>query len=133
VSFCIVTEVLASRLTRWQLVFEDFYGTPNNAIWLARGAPKRWFQAGEHFGVTNAPTRVGRLSFEVTGGVYKITVPKDATSELHWNLRWPTEIVDVHCDGCTVVEINAGGVATIVSTANAFTVTPVSADSEPWV
>merc|ERR1712070_868994 len=89
VSFCIVTEVLAARLTRWQLVLEDFYRSPaTSSIWLARGAPKRWFQFGQGFSVQKAPTRFGRLSFTVSSDksslTYRITAPQAAPPKLQW-------------------------------------------------
>ena len=35
-------------------------------IWLARGAPKRWFApTSRALNVTNVPTRTGRVSFSV--------------------------------------------------------------------
>jgi hypothetical protein len=48
VSFCVVSQILVARLTRWQLVFEDYYrgfSDESNppSIWLGRAAPKRWF------------------------------------------------------------------------------------------
>merc|ERR1712232_1474331 len=105
ISFCIVTEVLAARLTRWQLVLEDFYRmSAPGAIWLAKGAPKRWFRPGQRFSVKNAPTRFGRMSYEVSTGEYRVTAPKAAPAGLKWKLRWATEVDNVHCDGCRVLE-----------------------------
>lgn len=48
VSYCIVTEVLGARLTRLQLLLEDLYRPSvegsSPTLWLARGAPRRWFR-----------------------------------------------------------------------------------------
>lgn len=84
VSFCVVSNILVARMTRWQLVMEDRRAsTPT--IWLGRGAPQRWFRPasgdtrttlntkhsqqvvvlGKGFNVTSAPTTVGRVSFRV--------------------------------------------------------------------
>ena len=41
ISFCIVSNIIVARMTRWQLVMEDA-----GAIWLGRGAPQRWFTPG---------------------------------------------------------------------------------------
>lgn len=73
VSLCVVTEVLVARLTRWQLVLEDTYRLDSGgpAVWLARGAPRRWFVPAanvslEPWGVTNAATAFGLVAFTVT-------------------------------------------------------------------
>jgi len=134
VSFCIVTEVLAARLTRWQLVLEDFYRPQvNSAIWLARGAPQRWFQDGKKFSVTHAPTRFGRMSFEVQDGVYRVTPPRAAPDGLHWKLRWPVEVGTATCEGCTLVETSEGGIVTVVANAKVFTVSVEPVKGEVWV
>ena len=78
ISFCIVSEILVARMTRWQLVLEDAYRSWIEgrlpAIHLGRGAPKRWFGLGKPakatgpgFAVANAPTSFGgRISYRVT-------------------------------------------------------------------
>jgi hypothetical protein len=80
VSYCIVSNILVARMTRWQLVFEDYYRATNPSaapgakpvIWLAKGAPKRWFSsASGGLSVSNVPTRTGRVSFAVkVGGLF---------------------------------------------------------------
>jgi len=112
-----------ARLTRWQLVFEDFYrpSADQGAIWLARAAPKRWFTKGSSFEVERAPTRYGRLSFNVstsaTGLVaYSVQVPASTPGELHFVLRWPYPIQQVHCDVCSVLDVDSSGAARVAST-----------------
>merc|ERR1712232_76371 len=137
ISFCIVTEVLAARLTRWQLVLEDFYrsSATSGIIWLARGAPKRWFQSGQGFSVEKAPTRFGRLSFTVSsdksGLTYRVTAPDGAPTKLRWNLQWPAESEDVSCSGCTIVE-KSDGIISVVANDGVFTVGHASDASEVW-
>ena len=56
ISFCIVSQVLMPKLTRWMLVFDDGYRGGNSGmppsladrprVWIARAAPKRWFHVG---------------------------------------------------------------------------------------
>ena len=58
ISFCIVTQILTARLTRWQLVFEEF---SKKNIWFAKAAPDRWYEKG--FGVFGAPTFCGNVSY----------------------------------------------------------------------
>jgi len=132
VSFCVVSEVIIARLTRWQLVFEDFYrpqfssqvDSSSGAIWLARGAPKRWFFSGSGFNVSRAPTRFGKLSYQMrlTGSTaaFHVVVPTKAPSQMKWVLRWPFQIDSVECEGCHVLQVEAHGVATIVADASVF-------------
>eukprot|EP00039_Didymoeca_costata_P008920 m.118671 g.118671 ORF g.118671 m.118671 type:complete len:968 (-) comp14284_c0_seq3:101-3004(-) len=98
VSYCIVTEILAARLSRWQLVFEDIYrpkllGNPPS-LWLARGVLKSWFTEG--FSATNVPNMLSnRISYALTyaNGVntYAVTV-KRIDSSYVVNLRFPQGI-----------------------------------------
>merc|ERR1712048_1409207 len=132
VSFCIVSNIIVARMTRWQLVFEDLYrpqfgGEKSDAaIWLARGAPKRWFGTGGGFQVRNAPTRFGALSYEVSieegVAMYKVTVPPAAPAELQWKLRWPLGAEDVQCQGCKVLEASSSGIVAVTATSEHFTV-----------
>merc|ERR1712137_18725 len=142
VSFCIVSQVLVARLTRWQLVFEDFYRstgiTSPGSIWLARAAPKRWFVPGSQgFSVGNAPTRFGRVSFrmEVTqqGTTYFVTPPLGTPSDLRWKLRWPVPIESVLCQQCAVLE-DADGIVTVVAShpASPFSVT-ANSSAVSWI
>lgn len=131
VSFCIVSNIIVARMTRWQLVLEDLYrpqfgGEEDaGAIWLARGAPKRWFGAGGGFRVANAPTRFGALSYEVSigkdGATYKVTVPPAAPADLKWKLRWPLGVGNVQCQGCKVAQVSSNGIAAVTATSGSFT------------
>jgi len=190
VSFCIVSEIIVARMTRWQLVFEDLYrpkfgsenwschhwtseeearvksapdaqvctdgghrwtgghneATPgcracsccaaqdHGSIWLARGAPKRWFGVGGGFKVTAAPTRFGALSYEVTvdkdEATYQVTVPNAAPADLRWKLRWPLGATQVRSQGCTVVDTSPNGIVTVIASSGvSFTVWATSSES----
>ena len=119
ISFCIVTEVLAARLTKWQVVFEDMYRVNSTSfgpgIWLARGAPRRWFDEG--FSVTGAPTQLGRVSFSVraqsdgyTG--YSVSIPRGKVST--WFFRWHGKIERATFSGCEILQVeSANGIVTI--------------------
>jgi hypothetical protein len=130
VSYCIVSNILVARLTRWQLVFEDYYRTTNPsaapntkpAIWLARGAPKRWFTpASGGLNVSNAPTRTGRVSFSLTvdgpGLVrYSVSVAGAAVVPVIWRVRVPGKVAGVpRCvSGCNIAAIDqAGGIVAV--------------------
>jgi len=120
ISFCIVSQVIVARMTRWQLVFEDFYRYRTRSIWLARGAPKRWFQPGAGFSVANVSTRIGLISFTVSipskgSASFSVEVP---SQDILWKLRWPGRLVGTpHGDaGCKVraVDTNTGIVTVVV-------------------
>jgi len=123
VSFCIVSQVIIARLTRWQLVFEDFYRpqyeSSRPAIWLARGAPKRWFASGAGFAVASAPTRFGRVSYQMlltdTTSAFNVSVPAGAPDSLMWVLRWPFNVEKVTCHDCEVLQVERHGVVTVKS------------------
>lgn len=127
ISFCIVSEIIVARMTRWQLVFEDIYRDQTGSIWLARGAPKRWFQPNAGFSVTNAPTQIGLISFDVSiprkgSAKYVVKVPTLHSQNILWKLRWPGQLIDTPtCDtGCRVnmVERDAGIVTVVIITKN---------------
>lgn len=141
ISFCIVTEVLAARLTRWQLVFEDFYrpayGSTSEAvaIWLGRGAPLRWFAPaeGDHkagFNVTCAPTRVGCVSYNVTiqgptQATYSVRIhdaPADAPQGVVFKMRWPANVVSPAVKGAKVIAVDEGVVAVLPDETGVFSV-----------
>lgn len=97
ISFCVVSEILIARMTRWQLVFDDYHRDPTPSLWLARGAPKRWFSpAAAAFGVQNAPTYHGHVTFNVTttapgSSTYNVSPPQNpsTTGPVVFRLRWP--------------------------------------------
>ena len=119
VSFCVVTQVLVARLTRWQLVFEDTYRPATPAVWLARGAPKRWFnESAGGFSVHGAPTTAGTVGYNVTVSAegssstkaeFAVSVVGGSPSRVLWKLRWPGTLAKPPtCDGCEVVACDAG-------------------------
>ena len=63
-SLCMVSSVAPAMWIRWMLVQED--PDPPSIIHLARGAPARWYNHTLPFGISNAPTRQGRISFNVS-------------------------------------------------------------------
>ena len=63
--FCTPSQTLVASMTAMQLVATHW---DHNEVWLARAAPRRWygpFDGG--FGVENAPTRYGNVSYSVGG------------------------------------------------------------------
>ena len=62
-SLCMVSGIASAYWVRWMLVSED---ADDDVVFVARGAPRRWFgEGGEAFGITDAPTRFGKLSFSM--------------------------------------------------------------------
>jgi len=61
-SLCMVSSIPVSMWVRWMLVQEDF---DDDVVFIARAAPIEWFQASEPFGITDAPTRFGLLSYSI--------------------------------------------------------------------
>jgi len=135
ISFCAVTNVMAARLTRWQLVMEDAYrgrgtGAPL-AIWLARGAPRRWFAAGAGgFAVDGAPTRVGRVSYSVVtsagSAAYSVAVgTSPAAQAVAWKLRWPAPLTAAPrvLAGCSIEAVDMQlGIVSVRATAGTFSI-----------
>lgn len=107
ISFCIVSNILVARMTRWQLILEE-----GGKLWLGRGAPKRWFtsEAGG-FSVTGAPSAFGRISYNLTvhnDDVASYSVKASSTAALSplWSLRWAcngTTLSRLKYDGCEAV------------------------------
>merc|ERR1711907_395220 len=61
-SLCMVSSIPVSMWVRWMLVQEDF---DEDMVFIARAAPTSWFQASEPFGLKNASTRFGMVSFSI--------------------------------------------------------------------
>ena len=120
VSLCVPTAVEVARLTRWQLVFEPARSDNGyRQIWLARGAPRRWFRDPAGFGV-GENTRYFPLS---SGGAlgYKVsTVPATQSATFHVTVRgnarlegtrfvllWPGKLKEhsANSSACTVVQV----------------------------
>ena len=58
-----MSAVTSSYWVRWLFLSED---PDNEIVHVARGAPRRWFaQHSEPFGISNAPTRFGQLSYSM--------------------------------------------------------------------
>ena len=60
-SLCMVSGIASAYWTRWMLVSES---PDTGVVFVARGAPRRWYaQTSESFGITQAPTRFGEITF----------------------------------------------------------------------
>ena len=104
--FCMPAQLTIPLLLRWILVFEDSDG---EALYLARAVPRRWMESGKPIGIEDAPTRWGRVGFELRtsgDGVIEgtVTLPDREIPPATWlSLRIPQgkTLTGVQLDGNT--------------------------------
>lgn len=60
--YCTPAQMTVPLLTRWMLVFEE---PSAEVLWLAKATPRLWLEDGKRVAVTNAPTRWGKVGFEL--------------------------------------------------------------------
>jgi hypothetical protein len=60
--YCTPAQVTIPTLTKWMLVFEE---PDDPVVWLARATPREWLEQGRKIAVTGAPTRFGKISYEL--------------------------------------------------------------------
>ncbi|HKW35795.1 MAG TPA: hypothetical protein VJN92_22510 [Candidatus Acidoferrum sp.] len=60
--FCIPAQQTIPLLVRWMLVLED---SDQDVLYLGKGIPRSWLVSGKPVGIENAPTRWGRVTFEM--------------------------------------------------------------------
>jgi hypothetical protein len=61
--FCIPAQQTIPLLVRWMLVFED----PDEVtLYLGRALPRKWLGSGKPISIAQAPTRWGRVDFDVS-------------------------------------------------------------------
>jgi len=85
-------------------VFED---PLSSTLWLAKATPRAWLENGKRISVKNAPTRWGRVSYEVLSRLdegtvrARITLPKGlaAATKLRLRIPKPHVIKSVQVDG----------------------------------
>jgi hypothetical protein len=90
--YCTPAQVTVPTLTKWMLVFEE----PDDAVvWLARATPREWLEQGKKIAVTAAPTRSGKVSYEVRSDVANnkvsatIHAPEDSATTIKLRCRVP--------------------------------------------
>ena len=71
---CVPSLILSTLITRWALIFE---WKDENKIWLARGAPRRWYSKSEDgFSINNMPTRFGSFSFNTSTSLVGVSITR---------------------------------------------------------
>ena len=96
-SLCVAEALVPTHMLRWAMVFSPFSIDDSSAvgvegtgkIWLARGAPDRWF--GASFSVLEAPTDYGRVSLWVLG----TALPAGDGNGVRMSVRVDTTVVGV--------------------------------------
>jgi hypothetical protein len=84
--YCAPAEMVVPLLTRWMLVFED---PATQVLWLTKGTPRAWLESGQRIAVTNAPTKWGRIGFEIRSRMEEGYIEAKVDLELR---RSPAEI-----------------------------------------
>jgi len=69
--YCSPAQMTVPLLARWMLVFEE---PDSDVVWLAKGTPRSWLEEGKTIAVYNAPTRWGRLSYNLHSHLQNGTV-----------------------------------------------------------
>jgi hypothetical protein len=91
--YCVPAQLTIPLLTRWMLVFEE---RDADCLWLCKAAPQRWFAPGQRWSVKGAPTRWGRVSFEVEAEaeaervVIRLTPPEREVDTIYLRVRLPS-------------------------------------------
>jgi hypothetical protein len=62
VAYATPAQLVVPMITRWMLVFEE---PQEDVVWLARATPRDWLAHGHHVTVRAAPTRFGRVGYEM--------------------------------------------------------------------
>ncbi len=90
--YCTPAQVTIPTLTKRMLVFED----PDDAVvWLARATPQEWLEQGKKIAVTAAPTRFGKVSYELRSDMQQnkisavVHAPEDAAATIKLRRRAP--------------------------------------------
>jgi len=93
--FCIPAQQTIPLLVRWMLVFED---PDDDRLYFGRALPRDWIATGRPIGIRDAPTRWGRVDFQLAlrGNaqlVATITLPDqgELPKELQVSFRVPSD------------------------------------------
>jgi hypothetical protein len=92
--FCVPAQQTIPLLVRWMLVLED---SDEDRIYFGKGLPREWVASGKEIRISEAPTRWGRVSFDMKADPMakkldaKIDLGKaSGVKEIHLKLRMPS-------------------------------------------
>jgi hypothetical protein len=95
-TYCVPAQLTIPLLTRWMLVLED---SDEDVLYLAKGVPREWVGSGKEIRIEHAPTRWGRVGFNlITKRESKTVVGNMELSgaatprEVHFKLRLPAQM-----------------------------------------
>jgi len=95
-TYCVPAQQTIPLLVRWMLVLED---SDEDRLYLAKGVPREWVGSGKEIGIENAPTRWGRVSFNLAAkAASKVVLGQvelsgaSVPSEVHFKLRLPEKM-----------------------------------------
>ncbi len=90
--YCTPAQVTIPTLTKWMLVFAE---PDDSVLWLARATPREWLEQGKKIAVTAAPTRFGKMSYELRSDVQRnkvsavIDAPEGSAATIKLRCRVP--------------------------------------------
>jgi len=91
--FCIPAQQTVPLLVRWMMLLED---SDEDRLYLAKGIPRDWLTSGKEIAIDGAPTRWGKIQFQMKMNEAKDKVTAtvnlakgNAPKELHLKLRLP--------------------------------------------
>jgi len=94
-TFCIPAQQTIPLLVRWMLALED---SDEDRLYLGKGLPREWVASGNEIRIDQAPTRWGRVNFQLAAKPAAKTVVSTvelarpgAPRELHVKLRMPLQ------------------------------------------
>ena len=120
--FCIPAQQTIPLLVRWMLVFED---PDAERLYFGRALPRAWTAAGKPIGIEQAPTRWGRVDYQLAARgenqlVATITLPAQGRlpEELHVSFRLPSgkSLAGLTVNGKTVAPGGRHGDAAVFAT-----------------
>ena len=95
-TYCVPAQQTIPLLVRWMLVLED---SDEDRLYLAKGVPREWVASGKEIGIEQAPTRWGRVSFNLVSRLSLKSVVGHAElsgarmpAEVHFKLRLPLQM-----------------------------------------
>ena len=94
-TYCVPAQQTIPLLVRWMLVLED---SDEDRVYLAKGVPRDWVGSGKEIRIEHAPTRWGRVSFNLSAkpsahsivGQVELSGER-APKEVHFKLRLPLQ------------------------------------------
>jgi hypothetical protein len=78
--------------TKWMLVFEEL---ESPVLWLAKATPRSWLEQGQKIAVTSAPTRFGKVGYELRSDIAQgkisavVNLPAEHAATTKLRLRAP--------------------------------------------